>query len=368
MEQTPGTGYEASTEIITTANPEFSRNRMHNVLRQNSEVWDLFTRGEEYTNMFRDGRDRFPYYASKNRCIFEPLTSRYLLDNGYSFEYPDNKPFALCITHDVDIIYQGIKAKSLAALSSLIAGQPKEAIDYLLQMRAKKIPFSNVKNILSLEEKYDAKSTFFLLALKPGDPDHYYAVDEIPDEIASILDSGCEIGLHGGAQSYCSFEQVLEQKERLEKALAENIIGYRSHHLKFIVPDTWEILEKAGFKYDATLGYADCAGFRNGMCHLFRPFNLKNDSDLNLVEIPLVIMDNTLDAYMKLDPEKAWKITKNLIDTVERFQGVLSILWHNTSFIDERYELFSKIIDYCYRKNAWLTNCRELVQWYDKYL
>ena len=64
--------------------------KMHDILRQDPEIWDLFTRREEYQNPLRDQYDRFPYYASKDRDIFEPRASRYLVEHGHTPEYPDS--------------------------------------------------------------------------------------------------------------------------------------------------------------------------------------------------------------------------------------------------------------------------------------
>ena len=97
------------------------------------------------------------------------------------------------------------------------------------------------------------------------------------------------------------------------------------------MPTTWELLRTAGFKYDTTFGYADCVGFRNGMCHPFQPFNLNTDQYIDIWEIPLTIMDKTLLSYMELDMATSWEITKRLIDTTEELGGVITVLWHNTS-------------------------------------
>ena len=78
---------------------------MHEILQQDPEIWDLFTRKEEYGSSIRDQYDRFPYYASRNRDIFEPKASEFLLQNGYKVEYPEGKPFAVCLTHDIDLLY-----------------------------------------------------------------------------------------------------------------------------------------------------------------------------------------------------------------------------------------------------------------------
>ena len=44
-----------------------------------------------------------------------------------------------------------------------------------------------------------------------------------------------------------------------------------------------------------------CAGFRNGMCHLSNHITLTQEKKLNILEIPLTIMDTTLFSLMHLD-------------------------------------------------------------------
>jgi hypothetical protein len=61
---------------------------MLDLIQQDPAMWDLFTQKEEYISIIRDYHNRFPYYASSNRGIFEPLVSRYLCERGYHVEYP----------------------------------------------------------------------------------------------------------------------------------------------------------------------------------------------------------------------------------------------------------------------------------------
>ncbi|MDY0278836.1 MAG: hypothetical protein RBQ97_12210, partial [Acholeplasma sp.] len=104
---------------------------------------------------------------------------------------------------------------------------------------------------------------------------------------------------------------------RLEKVLGEKVTGYRSHYLKFQVPETWEILAQAGFSYDSTLGYTDCVGFRNGMCHPYHPVNLNTGNEIDIIELPLHVKDMSLfQQYMRLDFDGAWTIVKGMIDAV----------------------------------------------------
>jgi len=335
---------------------------MHDVLRQDPAIWDLFTCAEEYNGSFRDGYDRFPHYMSDHRAPFEPLASQYLIEQGYRPEYPDGQPFAVCLTHDIDSVYRSVLSKGYATLSSLKNGDLAGALASIKQVRSRKIPLWNFSKIMALEEEYGARSSFYFLALAPGDQDYAYDVRDLEGEIGGIVDAGWEVGLHGGHRAYCDPAALAAEKRRLEAVLGRPVIGYRNHFLRFRVPDTWEHLSRARFRYDATLGYADCAGFRNGMCHPFRPFDLEAGRAIDILEIPLTIMDCTLDNYMRLDAGRAWEATRRLIDATERCHGVITILWHNTYMEGERLKLYEKILKYCGEKGAWMGSGEEILR------
>jgi peptidoglycan/xylan/chitin deacetylase (PgdA/CDA1 family) len=336
-------------------------------LRQNKDIWDLFTRKEEYNTTICDKFGRFPSYASRENNILEPMASKYLIDHKLQVEYPDGKPFAVCLTHDIDWVYKPLLAKFFYALRSVKARKINYAFQSLNQMQSPRLPWWNFNKIIALEKSYGAKSSFYFLALKRGDRDYSYDISDLGQDICSISDEGWEVGLHGGYNSYYNEKELQIQKNRLENILNKKVIGYRNHFLGFKVPDTWEILGRAGFRYDATFGYADYVGFRNGMCHPFRPFNLNTNRYIDIWEIPLAIMDTTLYNYMKLDTIRSWEFMKRLIDNVERNRGVITILWHNTSMADDKLILYEKILKYCLNKNAWMSSGQEIWNWWEKY-
>ena len=55
--------------------------------------------------MLLDQYGRYPYYLSKYRNILEPEVSKFLIESGLNIEYPDDKNFAVCLTHDIDVVY-----------------------------------------------------------------------------------------------------------------------------------------------------------------------------------------------------------------------------------------------------------------------
>ncbi|WP_332882028.1 polysaccharide deacetylase family protein [Methanosarcina horonobensis] len=102
------------------------------------------------------------------------------------------------------------------------------------------------------------------------------------------------------------------------------------------------------------------------MCHPFRPFNLNEGYQIDIMEIPLVIMDRSLlRDYMRLSVKKAWECTKHLINTVEKYNGVITILWHNNTCIEgENLKYYEKVLEYCAGKNAWITSGEEIYNWW----
>jgi peptidoglycan/xylan/chitin deacetylase (PgdA/CDA1 family) len=340
---------------------------MIELLKENENLWDIFTRKEEYDPPLLDKYQRFPSYLSKNRDILEPKVSEFLIRNGLKVEYPDDRKFAVCLTHDIDIL-RFSKSKMVYEMAKSLKrgnfGKPFRI--FLNQLSERLNPLWNFDQIMYLEKKYGAKSSFYFMALEKGDPDYNYRIKDLKKELNQIIDSGWEIGLHGGHEAFRDPDIIKKEKELLENVIGKQIIGYRNHYLRFMVPTTWTFLKEAGFEYDATFGYADCVGFRNGMCHPYKPFDLTTKKCIDIWEIPLTIMDSTLFEYMHLDLEEAWELTKWLIHTVEKCHGVLTIIWHNTSMSDVMLEFYEEMLKFCQNRNAWMTSGEEIWRWWDK--
>ncbi|ABD40148.1 conserved hypothetical protein [Methanospirillum hungatei JF-1] len=322
------------------------------------DLWDRFTRREEYENPIRDMYGRFPYWASRERDIFRPSVSEYLFEQGLvNPEYPDGCEFAVWVTHDIDIIYGSPYTKLIAGCLAIKQGDTKTAKQEILSLHTKKKPYFNFDEILSLEEKYGVKSTWFFQALNPGEPEFRYFLSDIECVFGDILEAGGEIGLHGGFEAPYNLDKLLLEKSRLEKILGQKVAGYRNHFLKFQMPDTLELLAQAGFSYDSTLGYADCIGFRTGMCHPYKPVNLNTGKEINIIELPLHIMEGSMfHHYMRLNFDMGWKLVQQIIERVQGCQGILVINWHNTSYREWSVErkLLEKILGYCQEKDAWM--------------
>lgn len=309
--------------------------------------------------------DHFATYQMRTPLL-ETLSTR----PPREFSYPDGKSYAICLTHDIDDIYPTWIHSITSVAYSLGRLDLQNMAEYLFwKYRGKdSSPFLNLQDIMELEAKYGAKSSFYFLTCGSDHKRFRYDIADIEDRIRDIADSGWEVGLHGGYYTYNNIRKMLQEKKRLEEVLGKRVIGYRNHYLRFQVPLTWELLAEAGFKYDTTFGFNAQVGFRNGLCHPFKPYHLEKDQEIELWELPLHIMDCTL---MELAPSstEAWEIALELLQITAKYRGVLTLLWHNNSFhypLRRGYDiLYEKILEYGEQTNAWMTSGEEIWRWWE---
>jgi len=346
-------------------------NEIFNTIKKDQNLWELFTKKEEYNSVSLDDEGRFSFSFSKHKNVLNPVVSKHLLENGFHAKYPDDKNFSVVLTHDVDDAYVKLRHilssfpncilnKNIGGIGSLIKGK----------LNKNKSPYLNFQKIIDLEQKYNAKSTFYFLVDPHDSLGYKYYASDLENEIRNIIDKDCEIAYHTRYNIYDKPKEIIKEKTILEKITGKKIIGVRNHILKFKTPNSWDDLAKSGFLYDSSFHYHDMVGFRNGMCHPFYPYDLNQDKKIKILEIPIVVSDIAFRSFMKIDAVESWKHIKQLIDVTEKNNGVLTILWHNWTFSypvsisgwfsKDWTKLYEKILKYSSEKNAWITNCEDV--------
>jgi len=285
--------------------------------------------------------------------------------------WPNNKKFAVCLTHDVDRIKKTFQYVT-HTIRNLKKGEISLALSQLSSLVRRENPYWNFDRIIEMERRQGVKSTFFFLneqrkacLLSPGEWKLYWGRFDIKNkrivEVIKKLDAeGWEISVHGSYNSYRNLEMMGEEKETLEEILGKRVHGISQHYCNLEIPSTWEYQEKLGFSYDASIGFVTDIGFRWGTCHPFRPFNPENGSILSLWELPIIIMDNAC-AYI------SWHDIMEIINTVERYNGLLLLRWHQAVFNEREFpgrsKIYERIIKECKERNAWITNAHDIVEW-----
>jgi peptidoglycan/xylan/chitin deacetylase (PgdA/CDA1 family) len=338
----------------------------------------MLTRYEEVVAPVQDRFERFPAIASlayREGFLDRPIVNEYIellwswIDSlTLGFERKKlwaGKNFAVCLTHDVDRIrlYNRFRHVAGTILRTVVKQkQPSNLLrigkDYFkTKLGLQKDPYDKFDRILDLEREFDARSSFFFMS--GGNSERYdnkYDITQTQGLIKSIIKVGSEIGLHGSFNSYIDETMIQGEKAMLETVKGDTVLGTRQHYLRWRTPETWRIQEKAGLQYDTTLSFADHAGFRCGICHPYRPFDVVERRMLDIWEVPLIVMEGSLFGYQNMSLEDGWQAMKELIDTVERYKGVFVTLWHNSTFYElehpGRLELYRRMLNYVVSKGA----------------
>jgi hypothetical protein len=123
-------------------------------------------------------------------------------------------------------------------------------------------------------------------------------------------------GFHPGYHTFNDEIRWISEKKAIEKNLSHDLVMGRQHYLRYSTPETWRIWDKFGMKIDSSLSFASHEGFRAGTGDSFRVFDVIQRQKLNLMEMPLVIMDVTLvgKAYKGLDVDQSVDLIKSYID------------------------------------------------------
>lgn len=288
--------------------------------------------------------------------------------------WPDGKSFAVCLTHDVDEIkktYQWISRPSRYLLKGDLQGFRRQ-MNSLIQKIQGIEPYDTFEDIISIEHGFGVKSTYYILketgnlVLSSKKTWYLYGRNrslQSPEMIALIKKlqiNGDEVAIHGSYFSYLDPALLEDQTRELEGILQEKVIGTRQHNLNLDIPKTWEYHILAGLHYDTSLGFKDAIGFKWGTSFPFYPGSY--GSVIPILEIPLIIMDICLESCENKEEECI-----RLAQRVEKYQGVLTLLWHppvfNTLEYPEARDIYIKMNQYCTERGAWITRARDIYEW-----
>jgi hypothetical protein len=205
-------------------------------------------------------------------------------------------------------------------------------------------PYNTFEFLMDVSERHSITGAFYFLATEEATAlDGFYTLEQpwIEALMRRIHERGHEIGLHASFHSHLDPQRTEEEFLRLRRAAdGQGVVqggwGGRQHYLRWENPVTWSNWDAAGLDYDGTLGYADGIGFRAGTCHEFRAFHLLERRPLRLRERPLHVMDGTLFEYMRLSPDTAFERVMALARACRRYEGTLSLLWHNSALPSSR--------------------------------
>ena len=325
------------------------------------------SRIEEVIVNRKDAHSRFAAsdsIAKQTGIIDRPLVNEYIELLWSCMYYLDNRlkrksrEFAVKPTHDVDRPFAYLFKGPVSLLINLGAdilvrkklGYALKGIPRWLSVKSGNLnadPFNTFSYIMGAGEKYGRHSTFYFLTSKGSAIyDGEYEINDtaIVKLMTELNEKGHQIGLHGSYESYNDIEMLkCEKKKLLSVCGSKNIfldnIGMRQHYLRWDTSISFKLLEAAGFAFDSTLGFADHAGFRCGICYSYPVYDVLQRKPLALREQPLIMMESTIidNRYMNMGcTDEALDYMLMLKERCKLFDGEFVFLWHNHRLIEPR--------------------------------
>src|SRR5207247_8536633 len=128
-----------------------------------------------------------------------------------------------------------------------------------------------IRTLLETERQHGVLSTWFVLCgtptlatMRAGDLTYRPEAPAAAAIVRSLVERGCEVGLHGSFATTDRPDLFRVQRARLERLAGRPVAGVRQHFLRMQPGATPHAMLAGGFRFDATAGLADRNGFALG--------------------------------------------------------------------------------------------------------
>ncbi len=309
----------------------------------------FLSRYEEYLPYVPDAHGRFSALnslAHQNNYLHLPLihilTADFIQKLNYLYPQLEYKKPAYQFLPSYDIDYmrafegKGVLRQTGALFKNLFTAHWQLlALQLATLLKLKPDPYDTFAYLDNLHKKYNTQPYYFFLTAQwhtydKNTPTHSPIFAQTVQQIAAAY----PIGLHPSYQSNQRINLLATEKNKLAELSQTAIIASRQHFLKLHLPATYQNLLANGIQKDFSMGYADACGFRAATNLPFRWYDLSQNTVTNLEIQPLLLMDVTLRDYLKLSPSQALQLCADYLQTVRRYGGNLSVLFHNNSFCE----------------------------------
>ena len=304
----------------------------------------------------RDSIGRVPYvetvFNRENISALRPHASLLMawlesaISNGKRRESLPKAPSALrdcehlvVCSHDIDFHFTHQASALLRLTKNLgiaaLARQPKthffETLRLLRQVIGGRRVGHYVPALMKENRRHDIQSTLFAVSRQAHRRDPNYRLAQIAAFLRDAAEQGFSVGLHGSYRSIIEDHSLAEEAQLLTESVGRKPLSGRQHWLRFSHhQDLFDEIARAGLLADSSLGFPDMIGFRNGASFAFPPYDFASEAPYPFLEIPLVLMDGSLEAASRQFHQPAVQLAEAVLEESRACGwGGIALLWHN---------------------------------------
>jgi hypothetical protein len=327
--------------------------------------------------------------------LWEPDVDRWLAGHRVEPLWPEGRPFAVCLTHDVDLMSRvSTPRQALRSLRTALADTPTSTRERVVRLarpavRAARAAANGIsaapvadtlERCVELERERGVTASYFFTVYPSADASRYDCLYDfgdpcrfrgrrvtVADVVRTLHGEGFDVGLHGSYNSALAPGMLARERAALEAASGFDVTTTRQHFVHWDVRTTPRLQAEAGLRADSTLGFNRNLGYRAGTSLPFRHFDLDRGEPLDLVQVPFSVQDGALlrpDA-LELDVDLARRTIRRVVDTAAATGGVATFVFHPNNLERPDYlELFRATIDLGLGRGAWFASIRDLDRWW----
>lgn len=313
----------------------------------------MLSRWEESAIIEKDSYGRFPERLSlavKYDFISKPIVHLYAelfkaMASSLGYKIISKRKFSKTLTHDIDSMYKwmGYLDYAKTCLGDIFKRGSLSTLKNTMSIRKQqKDPYDTFSELMDASESQGLQSTFYFL----NTPQNLkaFSSERGKQVISNIINRKHIIGAHFNGYLEDSLPEIQKDVTLFESIFSNKIAISRQHFLKIQIPSTYILLESAGIEQDSTLYFRNYPGFRTGMCIEHSLFDCNSRKMLQIKELPLTLMDVSLQGAKNQD-ELIAKVDA-LLQITKKYEGNFVCLWHNSSF--DKYEWKNLISAYNY--------------------
>jgi hypothetical protein len=364
-------------------------------------AWLILSQAEQRCGGQRDMYGRFlsshstlpgwvhdrPLIQQYARRLADELSVRFgsRLLSGAAPAWPEGRRFALCVTHDVDVLLRADPLRYAGmAVRGLCKGRRwmvREGLRDCLGSASAAMadnPYANWNRWLEYESDLAISSTWFFVC-RPGfrwdEPQYRFESSALLGAcVRAVGRAGQEIALHPWTNTSDKLARLIAQRGALERLSGETVHGSRNHLLLVNVPATWNAGAQAGLSYDASFGWVDRPGYRCGMAWPFVPYPIFSDAGssevASLLELPLAVMDGSLSDEMNLQADQAYEQARGIVEQAAAFGGLAVLLWHPHTMYErdfpDWFAVLQRMVEWAKGEGAWMPTMSQVVKWWQR--